>query len=104
MIAEQTLLGSSTTGLQITTAGAISDLDGNVVIADIVDLNTNLIQNIGNAGTDFSATGGLTLADNLTVTAGGVTITAGALAVNSDSITSDGSLIINATTTDIGTP
>ncbi|MEK7553598.1 MAG: hypothetical protein AAB504_02865, partial [Patescibacteria group bacterium] len=49
----------------------------------------------------FSATGGLTLADNLTVTAGGVTITSGALAVNSDSITSDGSLIINATTTDI---
>ncbi|MEM3112596.1 MAG: hypothetical protein QXY90_06110, partial [Candidatus Anstonellales archaeon] len=64
------------------------------------------ILNIGAAGTDFSSTGGLTLADGLTVSsggatisAGGLTVTAGALAVNSDSITSDGTLTINATNT-----
>ncbi len=64
------------------------------------------ILNIGASGTDFSSTGGLTLADGLTVTsggasitAGGLTITAGALAVNSDSITSDGTLTINAANT-----
>lgn len=69
-----------------------------------IDMANLLIANIGAAGTDFSATGGLTLADalsvssgGLTVTAGGATLTAGALAVNSDSITSDGTLTIDAT-------
>jgi len=64
------------------------------------------VLNIGAAGTDFSSTGGLTLADGLTVSsggatisAGGLTLTAGALAVNSDSITSDGTLTIDATST-----
>ncbi len=68
-----------------------------------IDMANLIIANIGAAGTDFSGTGGLTLADALnvttggaTITAGGLTITAGALAVNSDSITSDGVLTIDA--------
>ena len=44
-----------------------------------LNANANIITNIGNAGTDFSATGGLTLADALTVTSGNSTITAGNL-------------------------
>src|SRR3990167_1119752 len=40
-----------------------------------LDMSNNIISNIGAAGTDFTATGGLTLADTLTVTAGGATIT-----------------------------
>ncbi len=68
-----------------------------------IDMANLTITNIGAAGTDFSATGGLTLADSLavssgglTVTTGGATISAGDLAVNSDTITSDGTLTINA--------
>ena len=33
----------------------------------LLNLNNNIITNIGNAGTDFTDTGGLTLADNLTI-------------------------------------
>lgn len=68
-----------------------------------IDMANLIISNIGATGTDFSGTGGLTLADALSVssggiavTAGGATISSGALAVNSDSITSDGALTINA--------
>lgn len=68
-----------------------------------IDAGSNVILNIGNSGTDFNTSGGLTLANSLTVTtggatvsAGGLTITSGALAVNSDSITSDAELVINA--------
>jgi hypothetical protein len=77
-----------------------TDTLGAFTAAGNIDLNsTNLLVNIGAGGTDFSGTGGLTLADTLSVTAGGASITAGALAVNSDSITSDGALVINATST-----
>lgn len=67
-----------------------------------IDMANLIITNIGAAGTDFSSTGGLTLADTLavssgglTVSNGGATITAGALAVNSDTITADGNLSIS---------
>ena len=57
-----------------------------------LDMNAKLITNIGAGGTDFSATGGLTLADGLTVTAGGITVTAG------DTIITDGDgLVIGGT-------
>jgi len=49
--------------------------------AGAVDMKNNVIKNIGNAGTDFGSTGGLTLANGLTVTTGGATITAGGLTV-----------------------
>lgn len=49
-------------------------------VADELDATNGQIVNIGAAGTDFSATGGLTLADDLVVT-GGITSTAGVLAL-----------------------
>ncbi len=81
-----------------------TDTLGAFTAAGNIDLNTSyILTNIGSSGTNFSGTGGLTLADTLTVssggasvTDGGITIVAGALAVNSDSITSDGTLTINA--------
>ncbi len=64
-------------GLNVATNGDISDAGGAVVINDAqgLDLNNNLILNVGNAGTDFTAGGGLTLASTLTVSAGGASIT-----------------------------
>lgn len=56
-----------------------------------IAMGNNAITDIGNAGTDFSATGGLTLADALSVTAGGATIQ-GTTAINTTS----------GSTTDIG--
>ncbi len=68
-----------------------------------IDMANLIIANVGASGTDFSGTGGLTLADALSVTSGGIavtaggaTITSGSLAVNSDSVTSDGVLTIDA--------
>jgi hypothetical protein len=49
-----------------------------------LDMNANEIVNIGAAGTDFSATGGLTLADILTITAGGLTLSDGDAVVADD--------------------
>lgn len=46
-----------------------------------IDMNAAIISNIGNAGTDFTSSGGLTLANALTVTTGGAVVTAGGLTV-----------------------
>src|SRR3990167_7128780 len=46
-----------------------------------LDMSNNIISNIGAAGTDFTATGGLTLADTLTVTAGNLVMTVGDIIV-----------------------
>ena len=74
-----------------------TDTLGAYTSAGTVNMNTNILENIGNTGTDFIAsTGALTLAGVLTAN-NGVTIPTGALAVNSDSITSDGTLTIDAT-------
>ncbi len=87
--------GGGTLGTGIVLSGTFSTAG--------IDTGNAIIVNIGAAGTDFSATGGLTLADalavtsgGLTVTTGGATIAAGALAVNSDSITADAALTIDA--------
>lgn len=70
-------------GLNVATNGDLSDAGGAVVINDLqgLDMSNSVIANIGAAGTDFSGTGGLTLADALTVSAGGATIT-GATDIN----------------------
>jgi hypothetical protein len=47
-----------------------------------LDVNSNIIENIGATGTDFSGTGGLTLADDLTVNAN-------ASVINSSGLTND---------------
>ena len=62
-----------------------------LVLSGALDANTQVISNIGNAGTDFSGTGGLTLADALTVSAGGASITGG-LNNNSGGITNAGAI------------
>jgi hypothetical protein len=99
--------GNLTNGLTIadTAGGTIGTgitLSGTFTTAGI-DAGSSLILNVGNSGTDFLSNGGLTLANALTVSSGGatvssggMTITAGALAVNSDSITSDAALTIDA--------
>ena len=64
------------------------------------DANALPITNIGNAGTDFSATGGLTLADALTVSSGGATVTAGGLTVTAGGATvTAGGLTVTAGST-----
>ena len=54
--------GLTTAGTIVVTAGGIT------VTAGALDMTTGQILNVGAAGTDFSATGGLTLADDLTIT------------------------------------
>ena len=68
------------------TAFTVADTTGNTVISgtlivsdtadfnSTLDMSNNAISNIGAGGTDFSGTGGLTLADALTVSSGGATI------------------------------
>lgn len=48
---------------------AIQTSTGVVSFGDVLNMNNNVIQNIGNAGTDFLSNGGLTLANDLTVNA-----------------------------------
>jgi len=55
---------SSTPRFTVRTGADVVDVD---LTDSELDLNTNIIKNIGNAGTDFDSSGGLTLADNLTV-------------------------------------
>lgn len=56
--------------------------------AGSMDLKNNVISNIGAAGTDFSATGGLTLADALTLSAGALSLSFADLALtDGDTIT-----------------
>ncbi|MBP9714923.1 MAG: hypothetical protein KBD52_00305 [Candidatus Pacebacteria bacterium] len=49
------------------TFDASTDTLGAFTLAGTLDANTNILTNIGNAGTDFTVTGGLTLDDILTV-------------------------------------
>ena len=49
--------------------------DGSLAMTGNLNMDGNLVLNIGNAATDFNSTGGLTLADALTVDSGGIDIT-----------------------------
>jgi len=71
-----------------TTVGATT-MTGGATMGSALDMGNNVINNIGNAGTDFNSGGGLTAAAGFTattagvkVTAGGLTVTAGATALN----------------------
>lgn len=71
----QTLAGAKTFSSAIAANGGItfdnsSDTLGAFTLAGTQDANNNLILNIGNAGTDFTAGGGLTLAGALTANGG----------------------------------
>jgi len=72
------------------TASNYLPLAGGTIVG-AVNMGTNVINNIGNAGTDFTANGGLTLADILTVSSGGASITGG-LNLNSGGITNTGAI------------
>ena len=90
--------GDVVTGLLVTATGATNNTQYGIDISGItpaggpetainigagwdtgINLNANIIANIGNAGTDFDTGGGLTLAADL--------------AVNGDDITSDGTAL-----------
>ncbi|KKW24820.1 MAG: hypothetical protein VE99_C0006G0013 [candidate division Kazan bacterium GW2011_GWC1_52_13] len=67
-------------GTLTTDAGTTLDINGNLAwggatITEALDMATNIITDIGNAGTDFDTGGGLTLAGDLTVTGGEVFLT-----------------------------
>jgi hypothetical protein len=73
---------SSLTDIQRLTITA-GDSSPNINITNAtLNLGNNIITNIGNAGTDFDTSGGLTLADDLAVNGGNITST-GTLAINS---------------------
>lgn len=63
-------------------------LEGGALFSSGLDMDSNAIQNVGAAGTDFGSDGSLTTAAGLTITAGGATITAGGLTL------SDGNAVI----------
>lgn len=55
-----------------------------------LDMGAKVIANIGNAGTDFASTGGLTLANALVVTTGGIDVQAGSITLANDETISNG--------------
>ena len=69
-----------TTGLTIN----VGSVSGVTISGGGLNMSNSAITNIGAAGTDFSGTGGLTLADALAVTAGGISITDGDMVVADD--------------------
>ncbi len=83
--------------------------DGAVIAANAIYLQTADVSNPGLVSIGAQTFNGVkTFDDGAVVTAGGLTITAGALAVNSDSITSDSNLTLDAVgyvrVGDTGTP
>jgi hypothetical protein len=73
--------------LEVQSGGTIDAQSGSTLgLAAALDMNAAVISNIGNAGTDFASTGGLTLANALAVTTGGATITAGGITVSAGGI------------------
>jgi len=104
-VAAPTAIGSATPALMVDSDGLsvlfeVRDAATPVVSVNdggVLDMKAHAVTNIGAAGTDFSGSGGLTLADALvvtsggaTITAGGVTITAGGLDMTNDAITNIG--------------
>jgi hypothetical protein len=67
-----------------------------------LDMNTNIITNIGNSNTDFTNTGGLNLADSLTIISGGANISGNIInAVWTGAVISDAYINDNITLTNI---
>lgn len=88
-----------------TGAGAVIELrDGATPVFQVAnggtaDFNSNQVVNLGAAGTDFGATGGLTLAAGLTVTAGDAVLSSGTLTIEETDNTTTGTQTITPTTT-----
>jgi hypothetical protein len=65
-ISDTTILGSAVTGLNITTAGVLSDIDGNLVLADTIDLGSASTGiNVTTAGVISDTDGNLVLSDTV---------------------------------------
>jgi hypothetical protein len=81
-IIQPTFVGTATPALSVNNQGvskAVEVLDSGTPVfeiddAGVIDANSNAVLNIGASGTDFSATGGLTLAAGLTVSDGDVVV------------------------------
>ncbi|MFP4116164.1 MAG: hypothetical protein ACLFTQ_03085 [Candidatus Aenigmatarchaeota archaeon] len=71
-----------------------------------IDMNEQVITNIGATGTDFTSTGGLTLADSLTVSSGSVDLPSGVISntelANSDVTVSSGTGLTGGGTVSLG--
>jgi hypothetical protein len=91
-LSEGAVINWDSSDLTLTQTGNVLALAGGTL-----DMGNNAISNIGAAGTDFSATGGLTLADALVVTAGGATISAGVVTVG---VSTDAQVIVDQSTGD----
>jgi hypothetical protein len=86
-----------------TSAFEVADTSGNTMVGGTLlvtgatslqaaaNMNNAVINNIGNAGTDFGSDGGLTTAAGVNVTAGGLTVTAGSTELNGG-VQTDGGL------------
>jgi hypothetical protein len=72
--------------------------EGGASFSSNLDMDANLIQNIGNSGTDFASNGGLTLANSLTVSTGGATVTDGGLTLSDDDLVVADDLRVSAQT------
>lgn len=81
----QTLNQAAISGLTLSDSPTF----GGLALSGNLNLQNNLIQNIGASGTDFTGTGGLTLADALTVSSGGAIITGNATVTGNLATTGD---------------
>lgn len=93
IIADTAFLGLGASGGRLAFNGASTPDEIDVLDATL-DLNTNIITNIGNAGTDFTSAGGLTLADSLDVNGTSNDI-AGTLNLSGGALSSTGDLTIS---------
>ena len=86
--------GTLTVGGKTTISSGGLDVTGGSDFRDNVDLHNNVVTNIGNAGTEFTGTGGLTLAGLLTANGGasfsGTTNFNGNVDLNSNTISNIG--------------
>jgi len=62
-------------------AGTDFDTNGGLTLAAALNMSNAVINNVGNAGTDFDTSGGLTTASSVVVSSGGITVTAGGLSL-----------------------
>ena len=86
-----------TSGTLTTDAGTTLDVNGNLAwggatVTENLNMATNIIENIGNGGTDFDTNGGLTLAGDLTIDGGELFLTG----ISSSSSTTEGTIYFDS--------
>ncbi|NIT03572.1 MerR family transcriptional regulator, partial [Candidatus Saccharibacteria bacterium] len=88
---------SFSSGTITTNATTTLDINGNLAwggatVTENLDMATNIIENIGNSGTDFDTNGGLTLAGDLTINGGELFLTG----IVSSSSTTEGTIYFDS--------